>query len=90
MPEADKPSPPEVTEQAMNEAVERIMKSVDEEYAPEKMSKVDAIDFLERIGVELDGRCEALREEIDNEDDEDEDEEGDDDDEDEDGKSDKA
>lgn len=46
--------------------IEQIMKNIDYATEPKIMSKEEALDFLEQIETELQGRMEALREEINN------------------------
>jgi hypothetical protein len=45
--------------------VDDVMQVIDRATGPKIMSKEDALDFLERIETELQGRMEALRDEID-------------------------
>ena len=45
--------------------VRDIMRLIDEATEPVKMSKAEAVEFLERIETEIEMRKEALREEMD-------------------------
>ncbi len=44
-----------------------IMDAIDKATAPNKMTKAQALDFLEELADSVDSRCECLREEIKNE-----------------------
>lgn len=44
--------------------LEQAMALIDQLCEPAKMSKHEALDFLEEIAAELEGRMDALREEI--------------------------
>ena len=44
--------------------IENIINVIDDACAPEKMTKPEAVDFLEQIVTEIDLRIEALREEM--------------------------
>lgn len=44
---------------------EMILQNIDDATHPDKMSSTDAIDFLEELSADLDGRIDALRDEND-------------------------
>lgn len=48
--------------------MEKIMRLIDEETAPDRMSQQAALDFLEQIETEIEMRKDALRDEIESED----------------------
>lgn len=46
----------------------RILRDIDDASAPDQMTKSQALEWLEELITDLQSRCEALREEITNED----------------------
>lgn len=51
----------------MSEASDAISKAIDDASGPDKMSKKEALEFLEEIASDLEGKIDALRGEIQNE-----------------------
>lgn len=48
----------------MSLSKEDILHAIDKATEPKKMTKKEALDWLEELGADLDGRCDALKDEI--------------------------
>jgi hypothetical protein len=55
----------------VSDAVSEVEDAIDRAYSPDNMTKREALEFLKELSSGLDGKIDALEEEIDEEDEED-------------------